>query len=266
MKHLPEGLLAPEAERVDVQRALATFADQGFARLGRIASDEALSQLRARADDLMEGRVTHDALFFQRDAPTGLYEDLPYGRGFQGPSLDYRKIEKLEHDPVFRAWLENPIFERIARAVLGDEIYVLRAMLMTKPARGGTPLPWHQDSGRFWGISRDPCLQLWTALDDAPPETGCVEVFPGSHHDGLATLQGGVVPRAIVEARGADAKAVALPARAGDVLLIHNLAWHRSGVNVTDAPRRAFSVCFVDPTVRCTRTRKAPRQFPRAFA
>jgi len=258
-------LLDPAAEHIDLEPVLETFRTQGFARLGRIASDEALDRLRLRADDLMHGRVTHDALFFQRDAENGLYEDLPYGRGFQGPSLQYRKIEKLEHDPVFRAWLENAMFERVARAVLGDEVFVLRAMLMTKPAMGGTPLPWHQDSGRFWGITRDPCLQLWTALDDAPREAGCVEVFPGSHHDGLASPQGGVVPKAIVEARAAEAAAHALPARAGEVFLIHNLVWHRSGVNVTNSPRRAFSVCFVDPTVRCTRTRKAPRQFPRVF-
>lgn len=266
---------------VDLEGALATFAAEGYARLGRIASDEDLSRLRARADDLMEGRVQKDGLFFQLDAENGDYHELPYGRGWQGPSQRYRKIEKLELDDVFRAWLENPVFERIAHAVLGGDVFVLRAMLMTKAPRieavasggggerlqpGGTPLPWHQDSGRFWGISNDPKLQIWTALDDAPIESGCVEVFPRSHLAGLATLQGGVVPRAIVDERGADTAALPLPVRAGEVLLIHNLTWHRSGTNTTTATRRAFSVCLVDPTVQCTRTRKAPRQFPRVFA
>ncbi len=55
-------------------------------------------------------------------------------------------------------------------------------------------LPWHQDGGRFWGLDRDPILQIWTALDDAPVAAGCVEVLPGSHRDGLATPLGGLVP------------------------------------------------------------------------
>ena len=41
-----------------------------------------------------------------------------------------------------------------------------------KGADGGTELPWHQDGGSFWGLDRDPELQIWTALDDAPVEAG----------------------------------------------------------------------------------------------
>ena len=75
--------------------------------------------------------------------------------------------------------------KRVARAVYGPEpLAIYRALLMTKGAGGGTVLPWHQDAGRFWGIDRDPELQLWTALDDAPEEAGCVEVLPGTHREG----------------------------------------------------------------------------------
>ncbi len=250
---------------VDLDVALADFERDGFARLGRVADDAVLEALRERAEAIMEGRVLYEGMFFQQDAENGRYEDLPYGRGWQGPTQRYRKLEKLELDPLFRAWLENGLFGRIAKRVLGDDVFLLRAMLMTKPPNGGTPLPWHQDAGRFWGVSQPPRLQLWTALDDAPIGAGCMEVFPGSHHQGLATLQGGTVPRAIVEARDAESKATPLPARAGEVIVLHNLAWHRSGVNTTAHTRRAFSCCFVDAETRCTRTRKAPRNFERLF-
>lgn len=250
---------------VDLEEALATFAAEGFARLGRVASDEVLETLRTRADDLMDGRADGEGLFFQKDAENGEYYDLPFGRGWEGATRRYRKIEQLQRDPVFRAWLGNRTFQQIAQRVLGENVFVLRAMLMTKAAQGGTPLPWHQDAGRFWGVRPDPMLQIWTALDDAPESTGCVEVFPRSHLDGLASPQGGVVPRPIVEARGADARAVPVPVRAGEAILIHNLVWHRSGVNVTAHTRRAFSVCFIDEHTQCTRTRKAPRVFDRAF-
>ena len=57
----------------------------------------------------MLGCVSYPVLFFQLYAPTGRYEDAPLGLGWQGPSLDYRKLEKLELDPRFRAWLENEL-------------------------------------------------------------------------------------------------------------------------------------------------------------
>jgi phytanoyl-CoA hydroxylase len=261
----PPGAVAIDVHPSIVAAAVAHFRAHGWARLGLIAGEATLERLRARADDIMMGRVVHPGLFFQRDSPTGRYEDLVFGKGWEGPSLEYRKIEKLEVDPCFRAWLENGAFERVARAVLGDAIAVYRATLFTKGAAGGTELPWHQDGGSFWGLDRDPELQIWTALDDAPPEAGCVEVVDGSHAAGLATPLGGTIPRDIALARGAEARVLPLPARAGEVLLIHNYLWHRSGGNTTGRPRRAFTVSYITAETRCTRVRRAPRRFPRVF-
>lgn len=250
----------------DFAPALAAFRERGFAEVGPCLDADGLAALRARADAIMLGEVRHDGLFFQKDTTSGRYDDLSFGQGWEGPGLHYRKIEKLERDPLFRAWIENPLFEAIARGVIDEPHVVLyRAVLMTKSAQGGTELPWHQDGGRFWGLDRDPTLQIWTALDDAPAEAGCVEVVPGSHRDGLATPLGGMIPRDVVESRGAEAEAVPVPARAGDVLLIHNHLWHRSGVNRTGRPRRAFTVCYMPASTRCLRTRRAPRSFVRVF-
>jgi phytanoyl-CoA hydroxylase len=248
-----------------MEEAIRHWREHGWARLGRVASDDQLAALRARAEDVMQGRVVHPGLFFQHDAPNGRYEDLEFGEGWVGPSDSYRKIEKLEVDPVFRAWIENPFFERVVRAVLGDEVAIYRATLFGKSARGGTNLPWHQDGGSFWGLDRDPRLQVWTALDDAPIESGCVEVVDASHQGGLATPLGGTLPPDAVARANADPRRVALPARAGEVLLIHNHLWHRSGNNGSGQPRRAFTVAYIDAATRCTRKRRAPRTFMRVF-
>ena len=63
----------------------------------------------------------------------------------------------------------------------------------------------------------------------------------------------------------ADARATRLPARAGEVLLIHNYLWHRSGRNTTGLARRAFTVSYISAATRCTRRRRAPRSFVRVF-
>jgi len=214
----------------------------------------------------MLGQVVHAGLFFQLDAVTGRYEDAPLGLGWQGPSLAYRKLEKLEKDPLFRAWLNNPLFERVARARIAGDIALYRAIVFNKGPAGGSDVPWHQDGGALWGLSEPPTLQIWTALDDAPIGGGCLEFVPGSHHSGLATPLGGVVPPGRVIEGEADRRAVSVPVVAGESLLIHNWVWHRSGRNRPGQRRLAFSACYMSATTRCLRQRRAPRQFFRAFA
>lgn len=251
----------------DLTKALAHYRVHGWARLGKLADEAMLAPLRARVDAIMLGKITYEGLFFQHDSETGKYEDLAYGKGFCGPSLEYRKIEKLEKDPLFWAWLSSDVFRRVASEVYAGSagIALYRAFLMNKHAGGGSNLPWHQDGGNFWGLDRDPVLQIWTALDAAPENGGCIEVVPGTHLQGLATPLGGVVPEDHVERESAESRVVKVPVEAGEVLLIHNHVWHRSGRTELGAPRRALSVCYMDSATTCRRKKRAPRSFVRVW-
>ncbi|NUP07137.1 MAG: phytanoyl-CoA dioxygenase family protein [Polyangiaceae bacterium] len=258
-------LLLSEADDVDVDDVVARYREHGYAKIGPVIAPEFLARLRARADDLMLGRRRVDGLFFQHDAASGRYEDLPYGEGYVGPSLGYRKIEKLERDDLFRALLENPLFERIVRRVLSGGVTLYRAVLFSKAPGSSSPLPWHQDAGRFWGLDRDPEIQIWTAIDDASSDAGCLEVIEGSHKRGLVTPLGGVVQPEHVARERADERATKVPAKAGEVVVLHNLLWHRSGRNQSPNPRRGFTVCYMNAETRCLRTKRAPRAFVPVF-
>lgn len=254
------------ATSLDLEPALRDFEARGFARLGVIMEADAVTELQRVANALMCGDLCYPGLFFQHDSATGEYGDLCYRKGWIGPSSAYRKLEGLERDPCFLSWIENPLFGRIARSVLGPDVALYRAVLWNKAAQGGTELPWHQDDGKFWGIDRRPSLQIWTALDDVAHDAGCVEVVPGTHLAGLASAEGGTVTHAHAEAVNADREAVKLTARAGEAILLHNHLWHRSGRNTTASARRAFSVSYLDGATRCTRKRRAPRHFMRLFS
>jgi phytanoyl-CoA hydroxylase len=245
--------------------ALAQYRAEGYARLGPVVDEPTLEGLRARAVELMLGQVSYPGMFFQIDSSTGEYRDAPLGLGWVGPSLNYRKLEKLELDERFRALIRNPVFERLARGVIPGAITLYRALIFNKSAAGSSAIPWHQDGGKLWGLTAEPALQLWVALDDATEGGGCLEVLPGSHLHGLATPLGGLVPVEQVAAAGADARAVPLPARAGEVILVHPHVWHRSGRSRQGARRMGFSVCFMSEDVRCVRKKKAPRQFFKVF-
>jgi phytanoyl-CoA hydroxylase len=258
-------VLLESALGIDPSIPLCEFERSGYARLGRVLDEEGLRALRARAEDLMLGRVVYPGMFFQLDSSTGRYEDAPLGLGWQGPSLAYRKLEKLEKDPLYRAWLSNALFERVARAHMAGDLSLYRAILFNKAASGGSDIPWHQDGGQLWGLSDAPTLQIWTALDDATPDSGCLEFLPGSHRAGLATPLGGVVPASLVTLADAERQAVPVPVRAGEALLIHNWVWHRSARNRPGQRRLAFSACYMSSNTRCMRKRRAPREFFRVF-
>lgn len=248
---------------MDLDGIVEAFFRDGYARVGKCFDEAYLETLRVRTDALMRGEIVHEGLFFQHDSASGRYEDLEIKKGYVGPSLDYRKLEKLERDPLFAAHINAPVFERIVGAFIDGPVSIYRAVLFNKSARGGSPIPWHQDAGRLWGVDRDPFLQIWTALDDASADGGCLEVIPGSHHGGLVTPLGGVIPDAVAATRAQEG--VLLPARAGEVLLVHNLVWHRSSANQSGRPRRALTVCYMTAQTRCVRTRRAPRAFVRVF-
>lgn len=256
--------LCPGAAARDLEPALEEYRSEGIARLGPVLAGPALAALRARCDELMLGKSQPPGLFFQRDADSGAYDGLPRGKGFQGPSLEYRKIEKLERDPLFLALITNDLFRRIALAVYREPVSLSRAVLFTKSAAGGTQLPWHQDDGTFWGLDRPPVLQIWTALDDAPPESGCVEAIPRSHTAGLATPLGGVVPDDVAARHRAEERVRPFPALAGESMLLHNHVWHRSGRNSTGRPRRAITICYISAATHCRR-KTNPRSFVRLF-
>ena len=223
------------------------FWREGYCTLGRI-DDPTLESLRQAIDGVMDGTadVPFDSLLMQLDSSTGVYTDLgPQTRGFKGASRNYRKIQDLELEPTLRAYLTKPLFESIARYIYGTaSIACFRAMFMNKPAAGGTVLAWHQD--RWRSLDRDPVFTIWTALDDTTPVNGCLEVIPRSH----GALVNPSDPSAHLTAEQCatwdQAPREALPVRAGTVLLLHNWLLHRSGVNASSAPRRAFSVCYMD--------------------
>jgi phytanoyl-CoA hydroxylase len=223
----------------------------GYLKLGKVLSDDDLAALQTRIDDIMLGRanVDYSRMYMQLDSDSGAYASLSGGgRGFQGATLNYRKIQDLELDPLFLAYMQRPLFREICSRVYGPDtpIAAFRAMFMNKPAHKGTLLPWHQD--RWTNLDRDPLITVWTALDPATVANGCVQIITGSHRFGLINPSH---PSAFVTEEQSRRfappdKIVHLELQAGEALLLHNWLLHASDVNHTSIPRRAFSVCYMD--------------------
>ena len=227
----------------------ATFRRHGYVRLGPVLDSCELDNLRRRIDEIMLGtaEVPYERMRLQLDSTTGRYEDMPAQTfGHKGATLAYRKIQQLEFDPVFLTYMQKPLLHDICGRQYGQGIpvSVYRAMFMNKPAGRGTRLPWHQDN--FPDVSHRPVLTVWLALDDANESNGCVRALLGSHlhfrdDDDTVFLDDTEISEVTDRY-----ETVSLPCPAGEAILLHNRLLHTSGVNATDEPRRAFSVCYMD--------------------
>lgn len=227
------------------------YQENGYLNLGRVLSDTDLTALQERIDAIMDGTadVEYDRLLMQLDSETGKYEDAGVqSLGRKGATRNYRKIQNLEHDPLFAAYVARPLFREIAARAYGPDVPIacFRAMFMNKPAQRGTLLPWHQDAWTY--LDRQPEITVWTALDPATVANGCVQAIPGSHR--LGRINPGHGSGYLTEEQTArccpDEKRIFLELNPGEAVLLHNWLLHRSDVNHTDIPRRGFSVCYMD--------------------
>lgn len=239
------------------ESAWQSYEQNGYLKLGKLLSVEALHALQERINAIMLGtaEIDYPNLLMQLDSTSGKYNDAGVqSLGFKGASLNYRKIQNLEIDPVFEDYIKLPVFEELSRRVYGEDtpIACFRAMFMNKPSLQGTLLPWHQDA--WTHLDRQPLITLWTALDPATIENGCVEVLPGSHKFGRINPDdpsGFLTPAQIAEYCPGDSGTF-LELEPGEVVLLHNWLLHRSDVNRTPVSRRAFSVCYMDGRTRAS--------------
>lgn len=228
----------------------AQYEKDGYLRLGRVLNAEDLATLQQRMDDIMLGKapLDYDRIMMQLDSdPSRENKPGPQTKGHKGATLSYRKIEELEYDPLFLAYMQRPLFRHICARVYGagTDIGCLRAMFMNKPAGEGTELVWHQD--RWTDLDRDPLITIWTALDPATVDNGCVFIAPGMHHTLINPSHGsGFFTDEQAQQMVTEVEPVPLELEAGEAALLHNHLPHSSGVNSTKIARRAFSACYLD--------------------
>ena len=125
-----------------------------------------------------------------------------------------------------------------------------------KAAHSENYVPWHQDA-TYFGLAPFEHVTAWVALTPSRPESGCVRVIPGSHHnDQLAHFDNHNDPLTMLS-RGqklADAireeDAVNLVLEPGDVSLHHTLTVHSSRTNRSDDWRIGVGISYIPASVR----------------
>jgi ectoine hydroxylase-related dioxygenase (phytanoyl-CoA dioxygenase family) len=144
----------------------------------------------------------------------------------------------------------------IIEAVIGPDILVFHTTVWLKEPHSDNYVPWHQDA-TYFGLAPFEHVTAWVALTPSRPESGCVRVIPGSHHQGqLVHLDDHSDPLTMLSRgqRLADTiredDAVDLVLEPGDVSLHHTLSAHSSGPNRSDDWRIGIGISYIPTSVR----------------
>ena len=152
-------------------------------------------------------------------------------------------------DPVsefsarFRELVSDPRLHEIAGAILGAETVRFKDRLILK-SRGTHGYGLHADwpYWKFLGIPPDEFVSLMLCVDATNETNGAIEVYPGLHRYALPAAPD--EPREL-DPRGVEGRTPRLvPTAAGDVLLLHPMAPHRSGTNRSGGSRRILTAVY----------------------
>ena len=243
-------VFAPPGEQV------SAFRREGWTKLPRLFDEVELARLQeiyaieeeTGASTLM-GQVAED----EADAEAFAYQAHP----------DMAKMWDNRIDLRIR-WPELQVmvarFAVVAEALIGcDEVLVFWDKTFTKPpaAVGTRQSVWHQDYP-YNPIDRRGFVSVWIAVDDVTEEMGAMRFVPGSHrlgplgrfdlvgreHDWDETLR--------PEDRELVSDPVTQPLLAGEATVHDGLTLHGAGENLSDQPRRGWTMIFMPSETRWT--------------
>lgn len=194
----------------------------------------------------------------------GEYGELYHGAFQIDPgSTSERKAERkisavVERSVIFRKYLLKETLVRRVQDILGDDILLFRDILMLKPALVGSKMPWHQDSN-YWNIAPAELCSVWTALDPATIENGCMRVIPRSHKLPLIKSRSEEGDGALDDDQVTLNDAIDVPMAPGSSLFFHSRLLHGSEPNHSPNSRRAFITSFMPARSTQTRFREKGR-------
>ncbi|MEE2709317.1 MAG: phytanoyl-CoA dioxygenase family protein [Gemmatimonadota bacterium] len=244
------------------EEELRAYQENGYVRIGHVAPPGEIEVLCQRIDDIMLGKIRYGNMLMQLCPSAGKPELANQSKTYKESSLKYRKIQDLEQDPLFLAYIQNRLFRDTTHKIIGEDISVFRSMFFNKPAEQGVTIDWHQDGAGGWRLSIPPKVTIWTALDQTRIENGCLQIIPGTHHHIIPETGDLLSPEEIAE-HAPEEKRLYLEMEPGEVVILNNWTLHRSETNQTKRPRRAFSVCYIDAeTTQLTSGRRYPTVFP----
>lgn len=205
----------------------------GFTAVRGVFSPEQCERFRSRALELREEWTARD----DNRAKSNVFAQL---------------VNVWREDPVIRELTLDPVLGALATQVAGVPLRLWHDQLLIKEGGKSVATEFHQDQPYWPHAESEHPISAWIALQDTPPERGCMTFLPGSHQRTDLTAQN------LRDARSLFALCpdlewgprITMPLRAGDLTFHHGRCAHMATPNTTDDFRVAHVVIFMDRGTR----------------
>lgn len=260
------------------QAQLSRFRQEGFLVLPGFVDTERCLELRRRALELAREHVPPPdrATIFTADGDALHASDEYFLNSGEAIRCFFEKgafdaegrlradaalcLNKLGHamhdlDPVFGGFSRTPELAALAGDIGMREPLLLQSMYIFKQARIGGEVACHTDHSYLWTEPQS-VVGFWFAIDDATTENGCMWALPGGHRlpvkarSRLNASRTATVMDVFDETPYPDTGLVALEASRGTLVLLDGALPHRSGPNLSDKPRHAYTIHAIDGIAR----------------
>jgi phytanoyl-CoA hydroxylase len=214
--------------RVVTPEQAAAYDEQGFFVLEDAVDASTLAALDAEIEPF-----DREVLEFLRTQPEGRFS-------IAGVDTVSIAIHLVTRSTVLRDFCASPLFAGLCHDLIGPDARLYWEQAVYKQPHGTEPVLWHQDNGYTY-VEPQAYLTCWVALTEATIDNGCVHVLPGVHRTGtVAHVDTPIGYECCRDPHGA----VAVPVKAGSIVVFTSLTPHATGHNITDAVRKAYIVQY----------------------
>jgi hypothetical protein len=173
----------------------------------------------------------------------------PNGHNEHGERDDY-SCRHLDDLRVLEVCTSAALLDRVA-SLLGDDLLLFLTRFWLKQPNSGQ-VPWHQDA-TYWPIYPRVAVSAWLALTPATRENGCINFIRASQKTMLPELESHENMRFDLmtdPARFDASQAIAVPLRAGELVLFDANTLHQTDINRTRDDRLGIGIHFTAPLTR----------------
>ena len=175
-----------------------------------------------------------------------------------GYGLHYHsKVHTVLRSPYELA--THPVLLDLVEEILGPNILLYNVTYIIKEPQTAKFVSWHQDL-TYWGFDGTEEVSAWLALSPATAESGCMQMIPGSHRQGLKEQVTSDDPdnvllqsQTIEDIREKDA--VLCPLKPGEASLHHGWTVHASHPNTSADRRIGLNIQYITPKMKQMKTK-----------
>jgi ectoine hydroxylase-related dioxygenase (phytanoyl-CoA dioxygenase family) len=221
------------------------------AESGSFLSDEQRATFDADGFCIVKGamrrhtlrQVEHEIDRLERDRNDWL-RDQPWRRSWisEADVVDFAP-SLVAKSPLLRQFsVGHPMID-VCRELVGPDVRLYFDQAVYKrPDTSNRTLPLHQDNG--YNFKRpEAYITIWIPFQDVTPANGCLRVVPGIHR--IGTLHHHFTKDGFLTCDIAPNEAVAVPVRAGDLVVLSSLAPHATAGNSSRQVRKAYLLSYV---------------------